>query len=171
MAVREGAPEPDIGSVEALKRALLAAKSIAYSDSASGVYISSEMFQRLGVADALAGKAGLIPPNLLAQSSLAGRRNWGFQQMSELKPIPGIDIVGPLPSELQRMTIFSAGIVTDSSKPEEAKALIAFLVARRSGRNPRKRHGANRSATRNGANGEAAMSGERLVSPSPRRRE
>jgi molybdate transport system substrate-binding protein len=129
VAVREGAPKPDIGSVEALKRALLAAKSIAYSDSASGVYISSEMFQRLGVADALAGKARMIPAEPVGAVVARGEAELGFQQMSELKPIPGIDIVGPLPSELQRMTIFSAGIVTDSSKPEEAKALIAFLAS------------------------------------------
>jgi len=129
VAVRAGAPKPDIGSADAVKRALLQAKSIAYSDSASGVYISTEMFQRLGIADELKGKSRMIPAEPVGLVVARGEAELGFQQMSELKPIQGIELVGPLPSELQKVTVFSAGIVSTSKEPEAAKALIAFLAA------------------------------------------
>jgi molybdate transport system substrate-binding protein len=126
-AVREGAPRPDIGSVEAFKKALLNAKSIAYSDSASGVYISSELFQRLGILDQVKDKARMIPAEPVGKVVARGEAELGFQQISELKPVEGIVIVGPLPQELQRITIFAAGLTADAKEPEAAKALIAFL--------------------------------------------
>ena len=129
MVVRSGAPKPDISSAEALKRTLLAAKSIAYSDSASGVYISTEMFQKLGIADEMKDKARKIPATPVGEIVAHGDAELGFQQISELKPVPGIDIVGQLPPELQKITVFSAGIASVSKEPEAGKALIKFLAS------------------------------------------
>jgi molybdate transport system substrate-binding protein len=129
IAVKAGAPKPDIGSSDALKRALLAAKSIAYSDSASGVYVSTEMFGKLGIADDMKSKAKMIPATPVGEIVARGEAEIGFQQISELKPVSGIDIVGPLPDELQKITVFSAGIATASKEPEAGKALIKFLAS------------------------------------------
>ena len=129
VVVKSGAPKPDISSADALKRALLAAKSIAYSDSASGVYVSTKMFQRLGIADAVKDKARKIPAEPVAGVVARGDAEIGFQQISELRPVAGVDIVGPLPSELQTVTIFSAGIATVSREPEAGRALIKFLAS------------------------------------------
>jgi molybdate transport system substrate-binding protein len=127
VAVKAGAPHPDISSADAVKRALLAAKSIAYSDSASGVYVSTEMFQKLGIADEMKDKARKIPATPVGEIVAKGEAEIGLQQVSELKPVQGIDIVGPLPDELQKITVFSAGIATVSKEPEAGKALIRFL--------------------------------------------
>jgi molybdate transport system substrate-binding protein len=129
VAVKAGAPKPDISSADALKRALLAAKSVAYSDSASGVYISTEMFQKLGIAEEMKDKAKKIPATPVAEIVARGEAEIGFQQISELKPVSGIDIVGPLPDELQKVTVFSAGIASVSKEPEAGKALIKFLAS------------------------------------------
>jgi molybdate transport system substrate-binding protein len=129
IAVKSGTPKPDISSADAVKRALLAAKSIAYSDSASGVYVSTEMFQRLGIADAVKDKARKIPAEPVARVVARGDAEIGFQQISELLPVPGVDIVGQLPPELQKITVFSAGIATVSKEPEAGKALIKFLAS------------------------------------------
>jgi molybdate transport system substrate-binding protein len=129
VVVKSGAPKPDISSADALKRALLAAKSIAYSDSASGVYVSTEMFQRLGIADAVKDKARKIPAEPVAGVVARGDAEIGFQQISELRPVAGVDIVGPLPSELQTVMIFSAGIASVSREPEAGRALIKFLAS------------------------------------------
>jgi molybdate transport system substrate-binding protein len=129
IAVRSGTPKPDISSADAVRRALLAAKSIAYSDSASGVYVSTEMFQRLGIADAMKDKARKIPAEPVAGVVARGDAEIGFQQISEMLPVPGVDIVGPLPPELQKITVFSAGIVTTSEEPDAGRALITFLAS------------------------------------------
>jgi molybdate transport system substrate-binding protein len=129
MAVRAGAPKPDISSADALKRTLLAAKSIAYSDSASGVYISTELFQKLGIADEVKGKHRAIPAEPVGGVVARGDAELGFQQISELKPVAGIDIVGQLPPEVQKITVFSAGIAGVSKEPEAGKALIKFLAS------------------------------------------
>jgi molybdate transport system substrate-binding protein len=129
IAVKAGAPKPDISTAEAVKRALLAAKTIAYSDSASGVYVSTEMFQKLGIADDMKDKARKIPATPVAEIVAHGDAELGFQQISELKPVAGVDIVGPLPDELQRITVFSAGIATGSKEPEAGRALIKFLAS------------------------------------------
>jgi molybdate transport system substrate-binding protein len=129
IAVKVGAPRPDISSVDAIKRALLAAKSVAYSDSASGVYVSTEMFDKLGIATEMKDKARKIPATPVAEIVARGQAEIGFQQISELKPVPGIDIVGPLPDALQKVTVFSAGIATVSKEPEAGKALIKFLAS------------------------------------------
>jgi molybdate transport system substrate-binding protein len=129
VAVKSGTPKPDISSVDALKKTLLAAKSIAYSDSASGVYISTEMFQKLGIADEMKDKAKKIPATPVGEIVAHGAAELGFQQISELKPVSGIDIVGQLPPEVQKITVFSAGIASVSKEPEAGKALIKFLAS------------------------------------------
>jgi molybdate transport system substrate-binding protein len=129
IAVKSGAPKPDISSADAVKRALLDAKSVAYSDSASGVYVSSEMFAKLGIAEAMKGKASMIPATPVGEIVAKGEAEIGMQQISELKPVPGIDIIGPLPDELQKVTVFSAGIAAVSKEPEAGKALIKFLAS------------------------------------------
>ena len=127
MAVRAGAPKPDISSVDALTRTLLAAKSIAYSASASGVYLSTELFPRLGVAEAIKDKSRRIESERVGTVVARGDVEIGFQQVSELLPIPGLDYVGPLPEAVQRVTIFSAGIATNAKNVDAANALIRYL--------------------------------------------
>jgi molybdate transport system substrate-binding protein len=129
IAVKSGAPKPDISSADAVKRALLEAKTIAYSDSASGVYVSTEMFAKLGIADAMKGKARMIPATPVGEIVAKGEAEIGLQQISELKPVTGIDIVGPLPDALQKITVFSAGVATVSKEPDAGKALIKFLAS------------------------------------------
>lgn len=127
MAVRAGAPRPDISSIDALTRTLLQAKSIAYSASASGVYLSTELFPRLGIADQIKNKSKRIESERVGAVVARGEAEIGFQQISELLPVPGIDYVGPLPPEAQQVTVFSAGIAAGARSPDAARALIAFL--------------------------------------------
>src|ERR1700674_3660027 len=129
MAVRAGAPHPDISTVDALKRTLLAAKSIAYSDSASGVYLSTELFPKLGIADQIKDRTRKIEADPVGGVVAKGEAEIGFQQISELRPVKGIDIVGPLPPGAQKVTIFAAGIPATSMHPEAAKALIQWLAS------------------------------------------
>ena len=129
LAVKAGAPHPDISSVEALKRTLLAAKSIAYSDSASGVYLSTELFPKLGIAAQIKGKSKMIPADPVGGVVATGEFEIGFQQISELKPVKGIEIVAPLPPGAQRITVFAAGVPATSKHPEAAKALIEWLAS------------------------------------------
>jgi molybdate transport system substrate-binding protein len=129
MAVRQGAPKPDISTVDAFKKTLLAAKSIAYSDSASGVYLETVLFPRLGIADALKGKSRMIPADPVGGVVAKGEAEIGFQQTSELMPIAGIDIVGPIPEEIQKYTDFSAGIAANAQEPEAGRALIKYLAS------------------------------------------
>jgi molybdate transport system substrate-binding protein len=129
IAVKSGAPKPDISSADSTRQALLAAKSVAYSDSASGVYVSTEMFSKLGIADQMKDKARMIPATPVGEIVAKGEAEIGLQQISELKPVAGIDIVGPLPDALQKITVFSAGIATVSKEPEAGKALISFLAS------------------------------------------
>ncbi len=127
MAVRAGAPKPDISSVEAFRNALLQAKSIAYSASVSGRYLSTEVFPRLEIAEQLAGKARRIEGERVGAVVARGEAEIGFQQVSELLPVPGIDYVGPLPPGIQKATIFSAGIPKGSMNRDAAAELIRFL--------------------------------------------
>jgi molybdate transport system substrate-binding protein len=127
VAVKTGAPKPDLSTPETLKAALLAAKTIAYSDSASGVYVSTEMFGKMGIAEQMKDKARKIPATPVGEIVASGDAEIGFQQISELKPVKGIDIVGPLPPALQQITAFSAGLSSAAPQPDAGKALIAFL--------------------------------------------
>ena len=129
MAVQAGKPHPDISSVKALTRTLLSAQSIAYSDSASGVYLSTELFPKLGISGRIASKSKMIAAEPVGQFVARGEFEIGFQQISELRPVQGIDIVGPLPPGAQRITVFAAGIPATCTQPEAAKALIRWLAS------------------------------------------
>jgi molybdate transport system substrate-binding protein len=129
MVVRDGAPKPDIGSVDALKETLLHAKSIAYSDSASGVYIQRELFKRLGIEDQVKDKAKMVPRIPVASVVANGDYEVGFQQVSELLPVKGATFVGKIPESLQSVTRYAAGIPVGSKHPQEAKALLDYLAS------------------------------------------
>jgi len=129
MAVRAGASKPDISSIDAFKRVVLEAKSIAYSDSASGVYLSTELFPRLGIADRISAKSKQIKGEPVGVAVARGEAEIGFQQISELLPIAGIDYVGPLPPEIQKVTVFSAGIAVGSKETNLARSLVTFLTS------------------------------------------
>ena len=129
MAVRSGAPKPDISSVDALRRTLLEAKSIAYSASVSGRYLSTELFQQLGIADRVLPKSRRIEGERVGAVVARGEAEIGFQQISELLPIAGIDFVGPLPPDVQRVTLFAAGIGVASMHPATAKSFVEFLAS------------------------------------------
>jgi molybdate transport system substrate-binding protein len=129
MAVRAGAPRPDVSSIDAFTRALLQAKSIAYSASVSGVYLSTELFQRLGIADQVLPKSRRIEGERVGTVVARGDAEVGFQQVSELLPVPGIELIGPLPPDVQRLTVFSAAIATSASAPDAARALLAFFMS------------------------------------------
>nr|WP_251010918.1 substrate-binding domain-containing protein [Variovorax paradoxus] len=126
-AVRTGAPKPDISTVDALKRTLLAAPSIAYSASASGAYYETELLKKLGIEDQVKPKSRRILSERVGTVVARGHAALGLQQVSELLPIKGIDYIGPLPAEVQRVTVFSAGIATGSKQPEAARQLIRYL--------------------------------------------
>ena len=124
--VQAGAPKPDISTVEALKRTLLEAKSIAYSDSGSGVYLSTELFPRLGIAEQMKVK-GVRIKGSVAQAVARGECELGFQTMSELLPVQGVDHLGAIPAEVQKTQSFAAGIAAGAKEPAAAAALIKHL--------------------------------------------
>lgn len=129
VGVKAGAPKPDISSVDALKKAILNAKSIGYSTGPSGVYLVT-LFDKLGVTDQVKGKLKQTPTGVFVGSIIAsGEVEIGFQQVSELSSFPGVDFVGPLPEALQRYTIFSSGITANNAQPAAAKELVKFLTA------------------------------------------
>jgi molybdate transport system substrate-binding protein len=130
VAVRAGAPKPDLSTVDALKRTLLQAKSIAYSASVSGDYLTTELYQRLGIADQVMSKSRRIEGGERVGAVVArGEAEIGFQQISELLPVPGIDHVTPLPPEVQKVSIFSAGVARSTRDADAAHAVIKFLVS------------------------------------------
>jgi molybdate transport system substrate-binding protein len=130
IAVRKGASKPDIGTPDALKRTLLAAKSVAHSKTGmSGIYFPS-VLARLGIADQMRSKIVLPDPGTPVGEVIArGEAEFGVQQISELLPVAGIEIVGPLPAALQKITTFSAGLLAKAQEPDAAKALVTFVVA------------------------------------------
>jgi len=131
MVVRAGAPKPDIGTVDALRETLLNAKSVAYSDSSSGTYLSTVLFQRLGIADAVLAKSRKVPGppsgEHVASVVARGEAEIGFQQVAELIHVPGISFVGTIPGEVQPPTFFVGILTTQSREPEAATALLRFL--------------------------------------------
>jgi molybdate transport system substrate-binding protein len=129
LAVKAGAPRPDISTVQALKEALLQARSIAYSDSASGVFLTRVLFPRLGIAEQLKDKARMIPADPVGESVARGEFELGFQQISELKAVAGIDLVGPLPAEANDVTLYTAALVKGAMSAQAGQALIAFLAS------------------------------------------
>jgi molybdate transport system substrate-binding protein len=131
MAVREGAPKPDIATVDALIATLLRAHSVAYSASVSGEYLTEELLQRLGIADRVLPKCRRIEGGERVGAVIArGEAEIGFQQMSELLPVPGIDHITPLPAEVQKVSVFSAGIAATTTDSTAARAVIKFLSSR-----------------------------------------
>ena len=129
VAVRKGAPKPDISSTEALKKTLLAAKSIGYSTGPSGNYIVS-LFQKMGVGDQVKPKLKQTPTGVFVGSLIAsGEVEIGFQQVSELAHFPGLDYLGPLPADVQFITVFSGGIQAAAKQADAAKALVRFITA------------------------------------------
>ncbi|QQX82957.1 substrate-binding domain-containing protein [Cupriavidus necator] len=128
MSVRKGTPRPDISTVEGLKQTLLNAKSIAYSASASGTYLSGELFHRLGVADQIKDKARKINSERVGAVVARGDAEIGFQQVSELLPFKELDFVGPLPAELQQRVFFSAGMVA-GHQSVAASRFVQFLAS------------------------------------------
>jgi len=131
MVVRAGQPKPDISTMDGLRKALLAAKSIAYSDSSSGTYLSTIGFRKLGVADDVAGKTRKVrgPPSgePVAAVVARGEAEIGFQQVPELIDVPGADFVGTVPSDVQPPTLFSGALPKNSQQPDAAIALLRFL--------------------------------------------
>ena len=129
MAVRAGTPRPDIATVEQFRHVLLGAKSIAYSESASGVYISTEMFKKLGIAGQVSSKSKMISGRPVAEAVAAGEAEIGFQQISELLPVDGATFVGPIPDAVQSITTFSAGIPAASKFKDTARQLIGHFAS------------------------------------------
>jgi len=132
VGVRDGAPKPDISSSEALKRALLAAKSVTYVDPAqgatSGIYFAS-LLQTFGIADAMKAKTTLVPGGYPAELVAKGEVEMVVHQISEIVPVKGVTLVGPLPKDVQKVTIYSAGIPTKATSPDAARAFVAFLTS------------------------------------------
>ena len=127
MAVRSGAPAPDISTVKFFIEAMLAAESIGYSASASGTYLSTELFPRLGIWDEIQAKSKRILSERVANVVARGEVQIRFQQISEILPIEGIDFVGPIPSAVQKVTTFSAGILIRAENSADGQALIDYL--------------------------------------------
>ena len=128
VAVRTGLPKPDISSGEALKKAVLAAKSVAYSSGPSGFYVA-DLFKKMGIADQIKDKVTQTPSGVQVGEVVArGEADLGFQQVSELLHVTGIDYLGPLPADIQQITVFSAGLHAAAAAPEAAKALVKFLT-------------------------------------------
>ena len=129
VAVKAGAPKPDISTVAALKQTLLNAKSVAYSASASGTYLSTELFPKMGIAEQMSKTAKKIYSERVGTVVARGDAELGFQQVSELIPIPGIDFIGEIPPEIQQTVLFSAGITSNVGNLDASKDLITFLAS------------------------------------------
>ncbi|MGH6790831.1 MAG: molybdate ABC transporter substrate-binding protein [Pseudolabrys sp.] len=127
VVVKEGAPKPDIGTVDAFRRTLVAARSVAYIDPASGgssgIYID-KLLERLGIADQVRPKAKLKKGGHVADLVVDGEAELGLHQISEIVPVKGAELVGPLPKEIQKTTTYAAGLSADSTRTDAATALI-----------------------------------------------
>jgi molybdate transport system substrate-binding protein len=130
VVVKEGAPKPDISSVDAFKKTLLAAKSVAYIDPAaggsSGIYVAG-LLDKLGIAADVKPKAKLIPGGAVAEHIARGEAEIGIHQISEILPVKGITLIGPLPADIQNYTVYAAGLGANGKESEAAKALLKTL--------------------------------------------
>ncbi len=129
VGVRKGAPKPDVSSADALRRALLEARSIGYSEGGSGVYVSKELLGRLGIADQVADKLRKITGELVGEAIARGEVEIGIQQISELRAVPGVEYAGPLPGGLQNTSVIAAAVSTGAKEPEAAGEFVAFLAS------------------------------------------
>ena len=127
VVVRAGKPVPDISTAAKLREALLTARSVAYSDSASGVYVKTELFKQLGIEAEMASTAHVIPATPVAEIVARGEADLGLQQVAELLPVQGTAFAGRLPAEVQKVTVYSAGIATGARHPDAGRALIDYL--------------------------------------------
>ncbi len=127
VGVRAGSPKPDLGSAEAFKRTLLAAKSFAHSEGPSGVYIAG-LLERMGIAEQMKAKTVVVRGRLVGDAVAKGEAEIGVQQISELMAVPGIDVL-PMPAEIQHVTVFSAGLFAASKDSDAVKSLIKFLTS------------------------------------------
>jgi molybdate transport system substrate-binding protein len=123
VAVRTGAPKPDISTVESFKQTLLRAKSVTFTSSTSGVYLTTTLFPRLGIADQMAGKSTTAGVAAVAR----GEAEIAVQPISELLPVPGVDVIGTIPTEIQKVNIYAAAVVAGSKNVDASRRLIAFL--------------------------------------------
>jgi molybdate transport system substrate-binding protein len=129
IAVRAGSPKPDISSEEAVKRAVVEAASLSYSTGPSGVYLE-KTFERWGILEQIRGRIVVPPPGTPVGSLVAGGKvELGFQQLSELMNLAGIEVVGPLPPAIQTITVFSGGVASVCSRPDAARALLKFMAS------------------------------------------
>ncbi|AKM32519.1 molybdenum ABC transporter substrate-binding protein [Pandoraea faecigallinarum] len=129
VVVKAGEPVPDVSTPDKLRAALLAAKSVAYSDSASGVYVERELFARLGIAEQMRGKAVMVQKTPVAEKVAAGDYALGLQQVSELLPVKGVAFAGKIPESLQSVTRFAGGVPVTASHPEAGKKLLTYMAA------------------------------------------
>jgi molybdate transport system substrate-binding protein len=131
VVVRQGAPQPDISTPDAFRKALLDARSVGYTDpgkgASSGIYVAG-LLQRLGIADAVNRKATLIPGGRVADHVATGEVELGVHQISEILPVQGVTLVGPLPAELQNYTSYAVAVWGKTGSPEAARAFVAFLT-------------------------------------------
>ena len=128
VGVKAGAPKPDIRTTDALRKTILSAKSIGYSTGPSGMYVL-KLFQQLGVADQVKPKLKQTATSVFVGSIIAsGEVEIGFQQVSELGQYPGVDFVGPLPADVQEMTVFSSGIIRNAKQADAARAWVRYLT-------------------------------------------
>jgi molybdate transport system substrate-binding protein len=129
IAVRQGAPWPDVGSEEAVKRAVVAAKTLSYSTGPSGVYLE-KLFERWGVLQEIRARIVVPPPGVPVGSLVAnGTVELGFQQLSELMTLPGIQVIGPLPPQIQTITVFSAGVSCGCDRAAAGRALLSYMAS------------------------------------------
>ncbi|MEJ5862007.1 substrate-binding domain-containing protein [Pseudomonas farsensis] len=129
MVVKQGAPKPAIATAAQFKQTLLAAKSVAYSDSASGVYVENELYKKLGIQPQMAPKSTMVERLPVAEQVAKGEYQIGLQQVAELLPVPGVTFVGKIPEELQSVTRFAAGIPVSAEHPAEARQLLDYLAS------------------------------------------
>jgi molybdate transport system substrate-binding protein len=129
IAVRAGASKPNVATEEAVKRAVQSAKTVSYSTGPSGVHLEST-FARWGILEQIRPRLVVAPPGVPVASLVAdGTAELGFQQLSELMNVPGVEVIGPLPPSIQTITVFSGGIATNCRRPDEGRALLAFLAS------------------------------------------
>jgi molybdate transport system substrate-binding protein len=140
IAVRAGAARPDVSSAEAVRRAVSGARTLSYSTGPSGVYLE-KLFERWGILEEIRSRIVVPPPGIPVGSLIAnGTVELGFQQLSELMTLPGIEVLGPLPPDIQTITLFSGGISSGCSNPAKARGLLDFLASSEAAQS-KQRHG------------------------------